>query len=212
MQKHVLIFDFDGTLADTFHAIVRISNKLSEEFQYKRMTEADAERMKDNTVRETIKELNVPLLKIPLIVSKAKNELLKHIADIAPVSGLKDTLLKLKDLDYTMGILTSNSAKNVEEFLKNHELQFFDFINTTSKIWSKDHILPKILETNNLDKNRVIYIGDEARDIEAARRTGIKVAAVTWGYNSAKTLSAHHPDYLINSPRELLELFSKLAS
>lgn len=206
MKKKVLIFDFDGTIADTFATIVMISNQLAEEFQFRKITMPEAEIMKDNTLKETISQLNIPLLKIPIIITKAKSALFQNIATIAPVVGLKDILIRLNDLDVKMGILTSNSNQNVDEFLKNHGLELFDFVTSTSKIWSKDLNLKKMITSYNFDLNDVIYIGDEARDIEAARRIGIKSAAVTWGYNSRKALSAEKPDYLLTRPEELLEL------
>ena len=206
MQNPVLIFDFDGTIADTFHAIVNISNRLADEFQFNKLTPDAAEKMKDNTLKETIRQLNVPFLKIPVIVGRAKDELLKEIAQIEPVPGLTEILLKFKELEIKMGILTSNSAQNVANFLKNHNLDLFAFVNTSSKIWSKNHNLQKMIESYDLKIDDVIYIGDEARDIDAARKLGIRVAAVTWGYNSAKALSAHKPDFLITRPEELLSL------
>ncbi len=206
MKNRILIFDFDGTIADTFATIVKISNELADEFQYKKMTMPEAQQMKNSTVKEMITQLEIPLLKIPLIIAKAKNELFKGISTIDPILGLKETLVELKALGIQLGILTSNSAQNVDEFLKNHELQLFDFIQTTSKIWSKDHHLSKIIESNNFNISEVIYVGDEARDIVAAKRSGVKAAAVTWGYNSPKALLAANPDYLINHPQELLTL------
>ncbi len=208
MQKPILIFDFDGTIADTFQTIIKISNQLAEEFQFKKMTLPEAELMKDNTLKETIAQLKIPFLKIPTIISKAKTELFKGISEIEPIIGLNETLVQLKQLEIQMGILTSNSAANVDGFLHNHDLNLFDFIKTTSKIWSKDHHLLKIINDYKLNAKQVIYVGDEVRDIEAARRCGVKIAAVTWGYNSAKTLSTHNPDFLINHPKELLNLLS----
>lgn len=208
MKNPVLIFDFDGTIADTFHTIVNISNRLADEFKFNKLTPEAAERMKDNTLKETIRQLNVPLLKIPLIVARAKDELLKEIAAIKPVAGLAEILIDLNRLGIPMGILTSNSSQNVGQFLKNHRLDLFAFVTTSSKIWSKNLNLKKIIESHDLDIADVIYIGDEARDIDAARQLGIKAAAVTWGYNSAKTLEAHKPDYLIHSPGELLRLLN----
>lgn len=206
MQNHVLIFDFDGTIADTFQAIVTISNQLADEFQYKKMTPTEAQLLKNKTTREIISHLEIPMLKIPLIIAKAKTELFKNISSITPVLGLKDTLEKLKDRDVQLGILTSNSEENVTGFLKNHKLEVFNFIKTTSKIWSKDHHLSKIIASHNFNPGNVIYIGDEARDIVAAKRLGIKVAAVAWGYNSTQALLANKPDYLLNDPKELLSL------
>jgi phosphoglycolate phosphatase-like HAD superfamily hydrolase len=208
MKNRVLIFDFDGTIADTFAAIVEITNQLADEYNFRKITMPEAEIMKDNTLKEAIHQLNIPILKIPIIVTKAKSALFKDIATITPVSGLKEILVKLNELGVQMGILTSNSTQNVGEFLKNHGLEIFDFVNSTSKIWSKDLNLKKMIVSYNLNIDDVIYIGDEARDVEAAKRLGIKVAAVTWGYNSAKALAVQKPDYLLTRPEELLNLLS----
>ncbi|MCK5015309.1 MAG: HAD-IA family hydrolase [Candidatus Omnitrophica bacterium] len=203
----VLIFDFDGTIADTFHYLVRIGNRLSEEFDFNKIDPDEIRDMKDKNIRETIEHLNIPLLKIPMIVAKAKKELHKEIESVEPITGLKEILLQIKSLGHKMGILTSNSSKNVMGFLENNGLDFFDFICTTSKIWSKNGGLKTLMDEHGLELSEVIYVGDETRDIKAAKKAGIRSAAVTWGYNSCKTLEAQNPDYLIHSPKELFQLF-----
>ena len=92
-------------------------------------------------------------------------------------------------------------------FLENNQLELFDFIHTTSKIWSKNRSLKTLIHDNQLKLSEVIYIGDETRDIVAAQKAGIRCVAVTWGFNSRKALEAHRPDYLIHSPQELFRLF-----
>ena len=143
-----------------------------------------------------------------MIIARAKTELHKEIASVEPIKDLKETLLKIKSLGHKIGILTSNSSKNVTDFLQHNELNFFDFISTTSKIWSKNWGLKNIIDDNGLELSDVIYIGDETRDIGAAKKAGIRSAAVTWGYNSRKALKAQNPDYLLHSPKELLQLFA----
>jgi HAD superfamily hydrolase (TIGR01549 family) len=209
MKKNpVLIFDFDGTIADTFHYLLKIGNRLSEEFHFNKIHPDEVNDMKDKSVHETIQHLNIPLLKVPMIVAKAKKELHKEIASVEPIEGLKEILLQLKSLGHKMGILTSNSSKNVMDFLKHNELDLFDFIGTTSKIWSKNWGLKTLMEDNGLTLSEVIYIGDETRDIKAAKKAGVRSAAVTWGYNSRKVLEAQNPDYLIHTPQELFKLFA----
>ena len=204
----VLIFDFDGTIANTFHYLLRIGNRLSEEFNFNKIDPDEIKDMKDKNVRETIQHLNIPLLKIPMIVAKAKKELHKEIDSVEPIKDLKEILLQLKSLGYKMGILTSNSSKNVTGFLENNGLNFFDFICTTSKIWSKNWGLKTLMDEHGLELSEVIYVGDETRDIKAAKKAGIRSAAVTWGYNSCKILAAQNPDYLIHSPKEFFQLFA----
>jgi phosphoglycolate phosphatase len=204
----ILIFDFDGTIADTFHYLLRIGNQLSEEFNFNKIEPDEIKDMKDKSVRETIQHLNIPLLKIPMIVAKAKKELHKEIESVEPIKDLKEILLQIKSLGHKMGILTSNSSKNVMSFLENNGLDLFDFICTTSKIWSKNWGLKTLMDENDLDLCDVIYVGDETRDIKAAKKAGIRSAAVTWGYNSRKALEAQNPDYLIHSPKELFQLYA----
>src|SRR3989338_698843 len=162
-RNHVLIFDFDGTIADTFHKLLEIGNRLSVEFDFKKIEDEEVEELKHKSARETIAHLNIPLLKIPQIIAKAKRELNKEIGLIKPIHGLKEILIQLKSLGLRMGILTSNSLKNVHNFLDNNSLNFFDFVQTTPKIWSKNRSLMTLIDKQHLKIADVIYIGDETR-------------------------------------------------
>ena len=52
------------------------------------------------------------------------------------------------------------------------------------------------------------YIGDETRDITAAKKSQWMSVAVTWGYHSKSALSLFQPDYMIDHPQELLTLLA----
>jgi len=207
MKKDVLVFDFDGTIADTFQAILHISNRLSKQFKYKMLDPDEAEYLKDKTLKETIDHLRVPILQLPAILFKARNELHKEIESVQPINGLKEILIQLKAFGFEMGIISSNSRKNVRRFLKSNNLDLFDFISTSSKLWGKNRCIKKTLKMNSINNQDVVYIGDEIRDIVAAKKAGVRVAAVTWGYNSSKALIEQSPDYVVNNPKELIDLF-----
>ncbi len=206
MKAKILVFDFDGTIADTFAAMVEISNLLAAEFNFKQIEAHEVDDYKDKTSKEMLKLLKVPTLKVPRIVTRAKNELNKKISSIKPVEGLKEILREIKFLGYKMGILSSNSTENVNRFLKAQDLNLFDFVLTSSHFWGKNHGLRKLILQKGYAPKDFLYIGDETRDIEAARKSGIKVAAVTWGYNSSTALKSFQPDYVLHSPQELLQL------
>jgi len=206
MKDTIFIFDFDGTIADTHDHIINISNRLAKEFGYSLIKPDEIETLKDKTSREVIKYLQVPIFKIPAILSKAKKELHDGMASIQPIEGLKEILQELKDSGVRMGILSSNAPENISKFLKNHALEVFEFVDSTLKVWSKNISLKKLLERHAFHADQILYIGDETRDIEAAKALGIKVAAVTWGYNSERALKSHEPDFLIHTPQELFEL------
>ncbi len=205
MSDTILIFDFDGTIADTHHYIVHIANRLAPEYGYKQMEWEDVEGLRDKTAREMIEHLGVPMLKVPAILARAKREFHKGIDDVHLIDGLHDVLHDLHGRGVLMGIVSSNAAKNIERFLSNHDLNIFDFLHSTTKIWSKHHSLEKLIKQRGFAREHVFYVGDETRDISAARKSGLQSVSVAWGYNSAKALSAHNPDYLVETPAELLQ-------
>lgn len=211
MSKNIklLVFDFDGTIADTFMHTMKITNILSDEFHFKKVHHHEIDQLKGKTIQQIIKHLNVPVLKIPNIVAKARSELLKHIENIEPIEGLKKVLPLIKQAQVKMGILTTNSSENVEKFLKANGMEVFDFIQSTSRILGKNHGLRKLMEHHDLNAEEILYVGDETRDIEAAKKEGIKVIAVTWGYNSHDILKSFSPDFIVHTPDELFNICVK---
>ena len=209
MKPCIFIFDFDGTIADTYRHSIEIFNRLAGEFRYDTINLKEMDNLKDKTSPELIRSLKVPLLKIPAIISRAKKEFQKEIHLIKPIDGLSETLPALKKLGVRIGILSSNSLEVVATFLENHHLNIFNFVHTTSKVWSKDASLKKLIKENGFTLEEILYIGDEVRDIVAAQRLGVKVAAVTWGYNSALTLKKYNPDFLIQKPDDLVGLLKQ---
>lgn len=202
----IMLFDFDGTIADTYFYMCEISNRICSDFGYNRIQDSDIAFLKGKTSREIIDYLKIPLLKVPAIVARAKKEYQKGISGIKIADGLKEPLAILHKSGARMGILSSNSRDNVSQVLEQHGLNVFEFIHSTSRIWGKNISLQTLIQQKKLPKDAVVYIGDEIRDILAARRLGIKVAAVAWGYNSRAALAEHKPDFLLKEPRELTAL------
>lgn len=206
MKNSILVFDFDGTIADTHRFIVEIHNRLAEEFNFTPIRPEDIEHLKDKTSQEIIRLLKVPVMKIPAILARAKKEFHKDIPFVEPFEGLDAILRRLKEVGTQMGILSSNSSENIHQFLENHDLDVFDFIQSTSKVWSKNTSLKKLIEQYNFSPEQILYIGDEIRDITAARKLGVRIAAVGWGYNSLRALQEHNPDFLLTAPEDLLRI------
>jgi phosphoglycolate phosphatase-like HAD superfamily hydrolase len=205
MQNKILIFDFDGTVADTFDLVLTIGNRLLTEDNLRNIQSHEIEQLKDMSVLEIIRYLHIPMKKVPALVMRVRKELNKQMPLVKPVKGLKEVLLMLRSYGINMGILTSNSRQNVTEFLQNNELEV-DFISASSKILGKRMQLKALMRKEGLQSSNVLYIADEIRDIEAAKRADIRIAAVTWGYNSQNALKAYNPDYLVSDPKELLQI------
>ena len=125
---------------------------------------------------------------------------------IKPCRGMASALAELRTRGIRTGMLTSNNRENVDSFLaKNPELMF-DFISTGSGLFSKQTRLKRLLATQRLALAETCYVGDEVRDIEAARALGMQAVAVCWGFSSPQLLAASQPDHLFAEPSELLAL------
>jgi phosphoglycolate phosphatase len=209
MTETVLIFDFDGTLADSRKTLVEIANNLALEFGFDRVTEDEMLRLSHLSSKDIFYQSPIPPYKIPFLLSRVKKELNQKIASLQPFDGIKEALNSLKKEGYRLGIVTSNLKENVVDFLDNNNLEeYFDFVYSASSLFGKHKILKKIIKKHHLCVDKIIYVGDETRDIEAAKKSKIKVVAVTWGFNSASVLTEYKPDFLIHKPQELREIIN----
>lgn len=211
MTVRVIIFDFDGTLVDTLDAIVSITNRLSAEFGYQPASPEDVLQLRRLKSREVIQQSDLSLWKLPFLVRRVRRELNSHIDQLKPILGIREAIADLKRGGYQLGIITSNASQNVRLFLElNGWDDSFDFIHSELNLFGKWRVIEKVLRQKNLQRDAAIYVGDETRDIEAAKRAKIKAIAVSWGFNCAEVLAAHHPDFLIHQPGELISVLNCL--
>jgi phosphoglycolate phosphatase-like HAD superfamily hydrolase len=211
MSIKVIIFDFDGTVADSFNTLVKITNNLAAEFGYLSATPEEIAKIKDLTTRQIIQQSGVPIYKLPFLLRKVIAELNNQIHALYPIAGMQTALFELKKQGNKLGIITSNNRENVQVFLENNGLlNLFDFIYCGTSIFGKSRVINNFLRQANLQPEEIIYVGDETRDIEAAKKSNIKVIAVTWGFNSRNILKQQNPDFLIEHPQQLIEVIQLL--
>ena len=202
-----VIFDFDGTIADTLDCVVHIVNANSENFGYKKVTKEDIPYLQGKKPREILSHLGISIFKLPSWIKKIHSDINKEIMNLKPTVEILPVLSKLKEKSqFQIGILTSNTQDNVRIFLEKNNINFFDFIYTGKSVFGKSHIINKILKQKKIEKTDVFYVCDEVRDIDAAKKSKIKTIAVTWGYNSKEALQNEQPDFLINEPNRLEEI------
>lgn len=206
MSKKIIIFDFDGTIADTFYSLINIANELAEDYGYKKIEKREIKSMKNKNIKHILRERGISIFKIPFFIKKGNEKLDKNIKNVNIFPGIKKILVKLKKQKYKIGIITSNSKNNIKKFLKKYKIDFFDFIYSGISIFGKDQKIKKLLKKYKLKPEQVIYVGDEIRDIEAAKKSKIKIISVTWGFNSKNILKKQNPDFLVNKPQEIIKI------
>lgn len=204
-DKKVIIFDFDGTIADTFSAVVDIVNGLSERFGFPKLGIEEVSALRHRRAQDLLKVFRISLWKIPKFLFTVKERLSNQIHTVEPFPEVLEVLKELKSKGYSLGVLSSNTQHTVDTFLRQNKVDVFDFVYCEKDLFGKARVLKKLMEQNGLRRDQVIYVGDETRDIEAAHAAKINVVAVTWGYNTARALEQQHPNRLIDKPQELVE-------
>ena len=176
-----MIFDFDGTIADSLDVMVILSNQILREYNYPGTV--TAEDLRTQHLTAILKSHNVPLYKLPFIQKRAQEIMKDRIDDLTPIAGIREALQELKAQGFSLAIVTSNAEGNVKKFLKNHNMDYFDAIHSGSSLFGKHVTLKDFLSMFRLTQKDVVYVGDETRDIEACHKAGINVIAVSCGFN-----------------------------
>lgn len=203
----ICVFDFDGTIANTIPVTISILKKIAYDYNNIEVNDEFIEQLRDKSIPEMFKAFNISIIKLPFVARKTIAAMNKEIGRMKPIKGIKNLLTELKKQGKTLGIVSSNSSESIQKFLEVNSLEIFDFIYTNSKVFGKSSSLKKLFKEYNCGKDDIIYIGDEVRDVEAARKVGIKVISVTWGVNTKEKLKSCSPDFIVDEPREILKLF-----
>lgn len=210
MQKSLIIFDFDGTIADTLEVAHLITTELSEEFGFPKLSKTEFVELKGRNIKDVIKMAGISWLQMPRLLKRGRELFKKNMDKVHPVNGMPEIIEVLHDRGYRMGIVTSNSEENVRTFLAQYGIRNIEFIYAPNSIFGKAKVLKRILKKNSLKPLELMMIGDEIRDVEAASKVGIPSIAVSWGLNSENALKCCKPLRLVHFPKDLLGFFPPL--
>ncbi|HTE21817.1 MAG TPA: HAD hydrolase-like protein [Candidatus Limnocylindria bacterium] len=200
-----IIFDLDGTLADSIPVLLELVNELK--IVDRPLTRDDYDRAKNLSIQAILKELGIPFWRAPGLLIKGRAALTQRINEVPFFAGM-DKVVRQLSKDHQLFVMSSNSLANVEKFLELHAMREpFKAVYGGVGIFGKAKVLRQIAKEHSLDKATTYYVGDEIRDVEAAKKAGLKSIAVTWGFNGDEILKAHQPDYLVYSPAELQQIF-----
>ncbi|MEG8980417.1 HAD-IA family hydrolase [Priestia megaterium] len=205
-MKKVILFNFNGTITNTKFLAIDMYNEIAEKQGYKRILEEDVPYLSTLSIRNRCKVLNLPLYKMPLVGIAIKRRSQKYISNLKPVTGLKETLELLKKDGYKLGFTTSNNQGVINEFLINNSINIFDYSHFSFSPLSKSKDISSFMRKYDLRPEEVVYVGDELRDIKAAKKNGLFCIAVSWGFDSVELLNTGHADKVITTPKEILDI------
>jgi phosphoglycolate phosphatase len=201
-----IIFDFDGTIADTLPATIEIALKLNDKLKLFKKEEVNIEEFRNMSSRDFVMRLGMPKYKLFYYIWKFRRMLGVKMENILVFPGIKETLEKLDSAGIKLAMVTSNSTSNARKFLLLKKIDVFDIVESPLFVFNKARVIEKVMKKLNVNAEDTAYVGDETRDIESAQEAGVKSVAVTWGYHFRDLLVRFKPNYVVDKPEELLGL------
>lgn len=203
-----VIFDFDGTIVDSLGAVIRVVEAITK--REVPFSQSEIEDLQHKDPLEIALELGVQKWKIPWLLFKGRRMFRDHMGDIQIHDGLPEVIKALQAGGVPLYVLSSNSKSNVETYLRHHKLDgYFRGIYGGAGILGKSHKLHLLFKDENVEATGSWYVGDETRDIISAHAVGLKIVAVSWGYNSRRALLRKKPDVLADKPSEIVRALQK---
>lgn len=189
----LVIFDFDGTLADSFPWFTGVLDQTADRFGFRRVDAAEREALRASSSREILRRFGVPHWKLPMIAAHMRR-LKAEAADRIPLfEGTGEMLRRLSEKGVQLGIVSSDAEENVRRTLgPDHAARIIHY-GCGASLFGKHSKLQQVLRRSGVPAGQAIYVGDEVRDAEAARAAGVAFGAVSWGYAKPEVLEAQRP-------------------
>lgn len=205
MKYKLVIFDFDGTLADTFPFVLSIMDHVIDKYELRRLDPAEIELLRGYDARKIMKYVGVPMWKVPTIGNYVRSLLAEEIHNLSLFEGVAGVLKQLSDQGMQLAIASSNSIDIVRRILGPENTALIQYYECGVPLFGKQAKLKKILKKSGLQPKEAICIGDEIRDMQAAQKAKIPFGAVTWGFTNTEALKAHAPNEMFASVGEIVE-------
>lgn len=203
MPYCLVIFDLDGTLLDSFPWLLHNVNDVAGRFGFRCVTNDDISLLRRASLREILDRLEVPVRKLPAIARHMRRLKSEHAAGIPLFPGVEATLRALADAGLRLALVSSDSEDNARRQLGAANVALFSAFACGASVFGKAAKFRRVIKRTGTRFDRTIAIGDEVRDIDAARAAGIACGAVTWGYSAPETLRAHGPDIVFEHMEDI---------
>lgn len=194
MKYQLAIFDFDGTLADSFPFFAGQFNHLAERYRFRKIDPEKVHAYRHYTAAEMMRHVGLPRWKLPVVAS-GFIALMRENADSIPLfESVGDTLQHLSNAGIYLAIMSSNAEDNIVRVLGPQNSALIRHFDCGMSIFGKAARIRNLLKKTAIPASRAIYIGDQLTDLEAARKEGIAFGAVSWGYGAIESFRQHAPE------------------
>jgi phosphoglycolate phosphatase len=206
VRYRLVIFDFDGTLADSLPWFRGVLGELADEFGFLRPGPEELVRLRSASPGEALALLRVPRWKTPFIAARLRWRMARELAAIHTFPGVEDVLRRLDEAGVTLALVSSNSRRNVRRVLGETSAARIDHWACGAALLGKAAYFRRVLARSGVAAAEALCVGDEIRDGRAARDAGLAFGAVAWGYHALEALRAERPAEVFAEVADLVRL------
>jgi phosphoglycolate phosphatase len=207
-RYRLAIFDFDGTLADSLPWFRASFQDMITRFDLAPVRDDEVEGLRGMSAREIMARLNVSMWQLPAIVSDMRKRKLAAASEISLFTGIPAMLDELRREGIRTAIVSSDSEASVRQVL-GADASLINRFDCGAAMFGKHWKFRRVARKLGTKPSETICIGDELRDIDAAKAAGMDSGAVTWGYALPGALQAAAPTYLFSSIEEMMQRLSR---
>ncbi|TQT19845.1 HAD hydrolase-like protein [Xanthomonas perforans] len=187
----LIIFDFDGTLADSFGFFLSTQRLLAERHGFRAAQAHEVDDARRLSTRELLKASGLSAWRVPWV---------------ALFPGIAHTVGALHAGGSRLAVVSSNSVENVQRALGAELSATFAVIEGGAHLLGKQRALRRVLRATGHTASQAVYVGDQVADWEAAQLVGLPFAAVAWGYAHPDVFAGLAGTRLIERVEDLLAL------
>lgn len=201
-RYRLTVFDFDGTLADSFPWFREALAEAAPRFGLRLPDAAGLEALRGCDPREIMRQLEVRPWRLPALVAHLRRRKREAAAGLGLFAGVPAMLAPLSAAGLPVAIASSDSEASVRITLRAEAARIGRYACGAS-LFGKPARLRSLLRQAGVAPAEALYVGDELRDAAAARAVGMDFAAVAWGYALPAALADAAPVALFRSADEI---------
>jgi phosphoglycolate phosphatase len=192
-------------LADSVLWLASVFNDVARAHGFRTIDAAEMAMLRGRGNREIVRYLGVPAWKMPFIAMDMRKRAAAAAAQLKLYADAPELLRGLHAKGAILAIVSSNGEPTVRQVLGPELAGLVSHYGCGASIFGKAAKFKAVLKAARVPAGQALSVGDEVRDIEAARQVGIAAAAVSWGYATRELLAAQSPDHLFDAPLQILQ-------